>query len=135
MVCCNAAHIAEFWAPLGRWNEKPWGGYVDHFRSDDKSICYKTLVIQCGHQISVQYHLKRAEMWYIADENSRFELTLGQEKKIYSGQKRIDIPKLLLHSIRNINSIPLIIYETQYGECLEDDIVRTYDPYNRQAAT
>lgn len=115
--------------------EKPWGGYEEHYRAEDLSVCYKTLYIAPCHQLSLQYHNNRAEMWWIADENSLFELTLGPinlyQKNIKRGINRIDIPKMYVHTIYNLSSRILMIHETQYGKCEEDDIVRLHDPYHR----
>ena len=116
--------------------EKPWGGYEEHYRAPDLSVCYKTLYIEPGHQLSAQYHHNRAEMWYISDTNALFQLTLGEVnsgniKSIRRGINRIDIPRGYLHTIKNMSSLTLLIYETQYGKCEENDVVRVYDPYNR----
>lgn len=110
----------------------PWGYWVEHFCADDLSYRSKTLCINPGHSISVQYHKFRNELWYISQENSEYQLTLAEEKTILRGRRKIDIPVGVVHSITNMSSIPLLIYETQYGaKCAEDDIVRLYDRYNR----
>ncbi len=135
MVCCKN-RITPFWMPpKENWFERPWGGYINHFTSDDKTVCYKTLMVKHGEQISVQYHNKRSEVWWIPDENSNYELTLDNIKQIYMGERRINVPVGMIHSIKNLSVKPLIIYEMQYGICEESDIVRLYDPYNRQTTT
>ena len=132
MVCCKT-HLNDFSFPPGEdWVTRPWGKYRTHFKSKDSSVCYKTLIVDCGHQISVQYHNKRSEVWYIPDESAQYQLTLAEEKSIIHGQRKIDIPKGYVHSIFNMSSIPLMIYEFQYGFCDEDDIVRLFDPYANQ---
>ena len=129
MVCgCNINGFA--FPPPKEATVTPWGWWIEHFCADDYSYRSKTLCIECGHQISVQYHKERSELWYIPQENGYYELTLGEEKSILRGKRKIDIPVGFVHSIKNMSSIPLIIYETQYGKrCSESDIVRIHDPY------
>lgn len=115
-----------------RFQKRPWGGYIDHYRPDDKSVCFKTLYIEPGHQVSEQYHNNRSEVWWISDEVTAYELTLGENKAILYGQRKIEIPKTLIHCIRNYSSLVLVIDEMQYGICEEEDIVRTKDPYANQ---
>lgn len=109
--------------------DKPWGFYVIHTERADKSVCVKTLVINSGHQISLQYHKKRREFWYISDESAYYELTLGESRSIKYGESAIIINKFVDHCIRNLSSLPLVIHETQYGFCDDEDIVRITDPY------
>ncbi len=114
------------------FTETVWGGYYTHFTSDDKTYCFKTLIINPHHQISVQYHYKRNEVWYISNVSAKYELTLAEEKEICLGIKKVDIPVGVIHCIKNLSEFPLIISEMQYGqECVSTDIVRIYDPYNR----
>ncbi len=135
MVCCIGHPITDFsYSPDDRWVKTVWGRYLPHFTSPDKSVCFKTLVINCGFQISLQYHNHRSEFWFIPDENSHYELTVGEKKEIIRGRKEVNIHVGQKHCIMNMSSIPLIIYETQFaagteGRCEEQDIVRLYDPY------
>ena len=43
------------------------------------------------------------------------------------------IKPLEKHMVKNIGTNPLVIYETQVGECDEDDIVRLSDKYGRES--
>jgi mannose-6-phosphate isomerase len=109
---------------------RPWGWFFEHFCSDDLHYRIKTLCVDPGHQISVQYHKLRSEFWYIPHDHAHFQLTLGENKTILRGKQTVNIPVGLVHSVKNMSSMPLIIYETQYGEkCLEEDIIRIHDPY------
>lgn len=112
--------------------EKPWGYYVVHMETEDKSVCIKTLVIDPGAQLSIQYHSKRSEFWYISDDDARYEIILDKRKYFANGKYEIRIPVNSVHSIRNIAETPLVIHETQYGICEENDIVRLHDPYESQ---
>lgn len=110
---------------------KPWGSYIEHFRAADLSVCYKTLFINSTHSISVQFHQKRSEIWYIADVAAEYVLTLDKNENILRGNRKIEIPLGCIHSIKNICSNQLIIYEFQWGVCEEEDIIRICDPYQR----
>ncbi len=110
----------------------PWGGYWERYRAPDNSVCFKTLIINPGQQISVQTHELRDEVWYIPSGINSYELTLDQDISILSGSRRLDIRRGTIHSIKNLDVNPLIIHEMQIGICKESDIVRIYDPYNRE---
>jgi len=133
MVCCSGHILREFSFPPGDNVEiRPWGAFKTHYLAEDKSVCYKTLWVNTGEQLSLQYHNKRSELWYIPDENSVFRMTQGNSVKICRGRNRFYIGVGENHTIMNMSSLPLVIHETQMGYCDEMDIVRLYDPYNRQ---
>ena len=131
MVCCTNIIGSEFaFPPDDRQVICPWGFYLTHYTPEDKSVCFKTLVIECGFQLSLQYHNHRAEFWYIHDENSVYELTLGNTKSIFRGTQTVQIPCGTHHTILNMSSVPLVIYEMQYasgptGKCENSGIFRT----------
>lgn len=120
-----------FRVPSGKWIEKPWGGFEEHYRAPDLSVCFKTLVILPYHQLSLQYHHLRNEVWYISSEDAEFQMTLGDEITNLSGKHKFDIPIGMNHTVQNLGKKILVIEEMQYGECKEDDIVRLSDPYQR----
>jgi len=109
--------------------EKPWGNYKTVFLSGDKSVCFKVLQVDPGHQLSLQYHNKRNEFWYIADKDAYYQMTINDKVEITHGIRSFNIIRGQLHTILNMSSLPLIIYETQTGYCDESDIVRVKDPY------
>lgn len=131
-ICNQKTEIENSLLNSDEWVYKPWGKYCSHFSPDDKAVCFKTLIIDCGQQLSLQYHQKRAEFWYIHDEFAVYRLTVGDDTEILKGARTINIPRGEKHTILNMSSIPLKIYETQYGYCEESDIVRIYDPYANQ---
>ena len=132
MTCCIQKPILSEELDKDNWVYKPWGAYLSHFLTDDKSVCFKTLIINSGHQLSLQYHQQRSEFWYIHDESAVYQLTVGDNTEILRGRRTITIPIGEKHTILNMSSIPLNISETQYGYCEESDIVRIYDPYADQ---
>ncbi len=134
MVClCGEHKVGDYsFPPDEKWVVKPWGRYLTHFTSEDKSVCYKTLVINPGEQISVQRHERRSEVWYIHEVTAKYALTLAEEHSTLYGERKIDILTGYVHCIKNLSTKPLVIYEMQMGYCDENDIIRIYDPYNRK---
>ena len=61
-------------------------------------------------------------MGIITKGNSEFELKEGES---------VFLEKKEIHRITNNHEENLIIIETQIGECIEDDIVRFEDDFNR----
>jgi len=110
--------------------DKPWGFYVTHYLADDLSTCFKTLVIMPGEQISLQTHNKRSEFWFVSHGDS-FDWMVGWENKAAYPPLCLSIKNNEQHWIHNSGTIPLVINEMQMGTCLESDIVRIYDPYQR----
>jgi len=107
--------------------QKPWGHYTDHYRT--KTLVFKTLVINPGEQISYQFHHQRNEVWYISSGMGIIKIDGIEQPTIPT-----DVHTILIkqhHGIRNNGTDPLVIHEMQIGICLEDDIVRLEDPYNR----
>ena len=110
--------------------DKPWGFYVTHYLADDVSTCFKTLVIMPGEQISLQTHDKRSEFWFIS-HGDEFKFIVGREEDTNYSPSWLFIEQGQQHWIHNSGTIPLVINEMQMGTCLESDIVRIYDPYQR----
>lgn len=106
---------------------KPWGHYTDYYRSKD--IVCKQIVIEPGQSISYQYHSKRSEFWYIKSGQGLFVIN-GRGCTVHSGFTFV-VECGMKHRIKNTGTEDLVIYEMQYGECSEDDIVRIEDQYGR----
>lgn len=117
--------------------EKPWGGYQDIVR-DDKYVL-KTIHVNPGEELSLQYHVNRGEFWFVLkgqgilklqqynyhnEESYYFSLTL-KEGDVYH------IKKEQHHQLINKSDKELIVLELQYGNCQEEDIIRIKDKYGR----
>ena len=107
---------------------RPWGGFDIFFESE---ICkVKKLTILPRKRISLQYHNRRSEHWYVVSGTAYVHLD-GNEFKLEKG-KSIDIKKLSHHYLANEEKENLIVIEIQLGDYFgEDDIIRLNDPYNR----
>ncbi len=107
---------------------KPWGYYEDILREDNYVM--KRIVIRPGQRLSFQKHEKRSEFWVIMKGIGKVQL--GTIESIVNVGATVNIQKKELHRITNIGTEHLVIYETQYGVCDENDIIRVSDDYERQ---
>lgn len=96
----------------------PWK--PDEFKSK-----LKVLVVNPGAALSMQYHKKRAEHWFIASGIGKLERDKEHAIQfLYAGQM-VHIPTGTWHRLINCGDVELVVYEIQYGsECEEEDIVR-----------
>ena len=107
--------------------ERPWGRYVDHFRTD--KVVFKLIYVAPFKRLSLQFHEFRDEVWVhisgkgeaVIDDNV-INLLPGSRLIINAGQS---------HRLINISGEELVIAEMQHGECSESDIVRIEDDFGR----
>ena len=106
---------------------RPWGWFENLL--DEENYKVKRLCVYPGARLSLQKHFKRSEHWVVVNGvgiitkgNSEFELKEGES---------VFLEKEEIHRITNNHEENLIIIETQIGECIEDDIVRFEDDFNR----
>ena len=106
---------------------RPWGFYENHFQ--EPSYKLKRLVVKPNSKLSLQYHYKRCEHWVVVEGHG--EIVLGEDTlKAYPG-RYFYIPTKVNHRIMADEAGRTII-EVQVGEeCIEDDIVRLEDDYDR----
>ena len=113
--------------------EKPWGFYIDYFRDD--SVVFKKIIVLPNERLSYQYHDKRNEFWYVTQGTGMLTVD-GAFMRIDTGE-HVFIEKGSKHNVECVaspvtgNIVPLIMYEMQFGECHEHDIVRLEDKYGR----
>lgn len=107
---------------------RPWGYYEVILDSPTYKI--KRIFIAPGQQISLQYHMKRAEHWVITKGIAT--VTKGKEMLQLERNESIHIPIGEVHRITNNYSTDLEFIEVQIGDILtEEDIVRLEDRYCR----
>ena len=110
---------------------RPWGSYETIALGDRFQV--KRIIVNPGETLSLQLHHHRAEHWVIVRGTA--EITVGEEKKLYTENQSAYIPIGCAHRLRNPGVIPLILIEIQSGAYLgEDDIVRMEDAYGRAGA-
>jgi len=110
---------------LAEWKHptehRVWGDSMTYYESTQSKV--KRLVIKPGSGISMQYHNKRSEYWFIEEGEAQIN---GENFTMYlSKHEQYHVDKCRWHQLINIGSEDLKIIEIQYGEeCVETDIVR-----------
>ncbi|RFA30261.1 mannose-1-phosphate guanylyltransferase/mannose-6-phosphate isomerase [Alkalilimnicola ehrlichii] len=107
---------------------RPWGSYEGVAMADRFQA--KRIVVNPGHQLSLQMHHHRAEHWIVVRGTAEVEcdgktFLLSEDESTY-------IPLGTRHRLKNPGVIPLELIEVQTGSYLgEDDIIRFEDNYGR----
>lgn len=121
---------------LDKWKNpsefRLWGKFLTYY--DSKQTKLKKLIIEPKQSISMQYHEKRSELWFVesgvgrvytlVNNNQTFvkDLVKNQSHNVNAGD---------WHRLENIGEEPLHVIEIQYGEyCSEEDIIRN-STYNK----
>lgn len=105
---------------------KPWGKFYDFAESKGKWHL-KALVIRKGHQLSLQQHAKRSELWIVAE--GKVKVQKGGKRRVLAPRETIFIKKRELHRIEALTDA--IIIELSFGHHDEKDIIRLEDDYGR----
>lgn len=110
------------------YEERPWGRF--DILMEAETLKVKMLNVYPKKRLSLQYHEKRSEHWFVVKGKAKIHLD-GKEFYLNQGSS-IDIPLGKNHFIGNDTDAELIIIEIQQGDYLkEDDIIRLDDPYGR----
>jgi mannose-6-phosphate isomerase-like protein (cupin superfamily) len=111
---------------------KPWGHYVDRYRS--KNCVFKIITVNPHCKLSLQSHKKRIEIWHVLKGSGQIELgmsVLDTEIEELFKYDTINIEDGEIHRLINNTNEILVVAEMQYGICDEDDIIRYDDDYGR----
>ena len=107
---------------------RPWGSYESLVNASRFQV--KRIVVNPGHQLSLQMHHHRAEHWIVVRGTAK--VSCGDKEYLLSEDQSTYIPLGNRHRLANPGVIPLEIIEVQTGSYLgEDDIVRFQDVYGR----
>jgi len=111
--------------------EKPWGyeqvlssRYVDI--DDEDPVIVKNLVLFESHGTSLQYHVKRSEIWKVLSGKCRIQV--GDSINTAFPGTVWEIPRLVKHRITAITDTVIEETSDKYDE---KDITRLEDPYGR----
>lgn len=121
-------------AILANWTreteQRPWGSFTTY--EVGKGYKVKTLSVNPGQRLSLQYHNHRAEYWTVLSGTGLLETTRKECFKDIKVGDQIYIPRLQCHRVSCTGTEPLVIMEAQIGDYVgEDDIVRIQDDYAR----
>lgn len=107
---------------------RPWGEYSVLLDSEFYKI--KQIVVESGHQLSMQKHRHRSEHWVVVSGVA--EVTRGDDVFVVQQNESTFVPQGVVHRLRNPGKLPLKMIEVQCGEYVgEDDIERFDDAYGR----
>jgi mannose-1-phosphate guanylyltransferase len=107
---------------------RPWGYFQTLTQLEGAKV--KRIVVNPGHQLSLQKHLHRSEVWI--GLKGRGVVVKGEEELPMEPGVVVKIEKGELHRLRNPGGGQLEIVEVQFGEYLsEEDIIRVSDDYGR----
>ena len=113
-------------------DNRPWGKFIKFCQNE--SVTVKIIEVQPGHQLSLQRHQKRDEMWIALDPGL---VALVGNRILFMKDTEVDldpiwIPRKELHSVKNANvALVARFLEISYGEYDENDIERVEDNYGR----
>jgi len=106
--------------------EREWGWY--RVLDEQPGYKIKELVILPGKSLSNQYHLYRAEHWYVLNGIVHLTTEYRERKSIlnlHALDKGYIINKEVWHKAANDTAKPCHVLLVQFGEmCVEEDIVR-----------
>jgi len=105
---------------------RPWGWFKVLQRGDN--YCVKELFVEPDMRISLQFHRYRTEDWVVVNGNGT--ITQGNLETECKVGDTFFIPIEQRHRITG-GKKGITIIEVQRGKCVEDDIVRLEDDYNR----
>ena len=114
----------------GEYSDRPWGNYT--VLSDDApDHKVKRIVVHPGKRLSLQYHAKRAEHWFIVAGTAQVTLD-GTVTEVRPGPGRRHSPARRAPR-RQLRRRPTSCFiEVQHGTYFgEDDIVRLEDDFGR----
>lgn len=86
-------------------------------------------MIDPGKRLSLQKHKHRSECWVVVQGEGI--VMLDEEQRNVSIGDTVFIPRETVHRLQNKSAIPLIVIETQFGACFEEDVVRLRDDWGR----
>lgn len=106
--------------------DRVWGKSLTYYESEKAKV--KRLVISPGKSISMQYHNKRSEMWFVEEGRGIVFTMIDSGETPLRELKEHDFYHITVgqwHRIVNSGFLDLHLIEIQYGdECTEADIKR-----------
>lgn len=102
------------------WVKRPWGRWA--IVDQGPRFKVKRLEILPDQSISLQYHTKRGEHWTVVQGSAL--TAINGKITTYNVGDTFHVPLGKLHRVYNNGAGLLVCVEVQYGECIEEDIVR-----------
>lgn len=120
----SSSWILEEWKHPSETRQ--WGKFMTYYESDKAKV--KRLILEPGKSISMQYHIHRAEIWFVESGFGTMYTMAGDKEIMVKNLEQHDYYRVELgqwHRLENTGTKDLCIIEIQYGhKCNEDDIIR-----------
>ena len=112
--------------------DKPWG-HEEIFAQVEGSYVGKTLHVNAGESLSLQWHHEKDET--IAVLSGQVEIDLGSSEETLRAVavapgEAVHVPPRLLHRVRALSDAVLVEASTAFPGW-QEDVVRVDDPYGR----
>ena len=107
--------------------KRPWGRFTTYV-ANANGVTVKTIEINPGQRLSLQYHSKRSERWVCLKGEATVEIR-GRKRALRVNQA-VDVPVGAEHRL-GAGPLGAVVLEIVQGEFSEDDIVRLEDDYRR----
>lgn len=113
--------------------EKPWGWELIWAEAD--AYVGKVLHVRAGHSLSLQYHERKEESWYVQEGRARLELgspgdAVLNEAVVVAGDA-FHYPPGTLHRVSALEDTTILEVSTPHL----DDVVRLEDAYGREGTS
>ena len=123
----------DAWTFDPRRVEKPWGWELIWAHTD--AYVGKILFVKAGHSLSLQYHERKDESWYVESGRARLELgatgdPVLNEQVIAPGEAYHYRPGTV-HRVTAIEDTRILEVSTPHL----DDVVRLEDAYGREGTS
>ncbi len=107
--------------------DKPWGYELRFVRTE--RYAGKVIFVRAGHQLSLQYHERKDEAFYVHEGTLELVLGAGAEQRrlrLEAGSSHHIAPRTV-HRFRAVTDV--LLFEVSTPEL--DDVVRLEDDYGR----
>ena len=113
--------------------EKPWGWELIWALTD--RYCGKLLFVRAGEALSLQYHERKDESWYVQEGRAELELSAvdADERELVeiTAGDSFHFRPLTVHRVRALEDT--LVIEVSTPDL--DDVVRLEDAYGREGTT
>lgn len=109
-------------------DQRPWGKFTQYSHNQETTV--KIIEVWPEHQLSVQRHQHRDELWVALDDG--LWATIDGTRIMFRKGRIVYIPWNTVHTIENVkHDRPARFLEIAFGHFDEDDIERLEDKYGR----
>jgi mannose-6-phosphate isomerase len=142
MAASQARHVSmdspnyeslDRWAVEPRRVEKPWGWEL--IWADTELYVGKVLFVRAGHSLSLQFHRRKDESWYV--QSGRAKLELGDAGRAVLSTEVIGAGACFhyvpgtVHRVTALEDTTILEVSTPHL----DDVVRLEDAYGREGTS